>query len=83
MSNWEDTVMSIDELLLSGIDFNKPLPDWLNLVQKKQAEVSFLLGGVSVAREVLAIIENPKQVNYRLKEITKYCEDCKQKEKQL
>lgn len=47
-------------------------------VCKMQAELSFKVGeakGIEkVVEAVLAIIESPKQVNYRLKEITEYCE---------
>ena len=42
--NWEETVMSIDDLLKSGIDFNKPLQVWLKQSFKHQAKISFNLG---------------------------------------
>ena len=41
---------------------------------KRTAWLYYKAGQESVAKAVLAIIENPKQVNYRLKEITIYCE---------
>ncbi len=40
-----------------------------------QARISLRVGEAKVAKAILDIISNPKQVNYRLKEITEYCEN--------
>ncbi len=67
----KDTVMD-DVNIYRG---STPCPvEQVKSLLETQAEISFPLGEVSVAKAVLAIIENPKQVNYRLKEITEYCE---------
>jgi len=41
---------------------------------EKLIEESIQTGRKQVAKSILATIENSKQVNYRLKEITEYCE---------
>lgn len=75
MSNWRDTVMSdIQSEDLMDRNSAHPIKTQVRLVKKAQAEISFPLGEVLVAKAVLAIIENPKQANYRLKEIAEWCE---------
>lgn len=72
------TVMSGSELDTRLCDYaiNFSPEDMTQILRmlRVQAEISFPLGEASVAKAVLAIIENPKQVSYRLKEITEYCE---------
>jgi len=40
----KDTLASIDDLLIRGIDFNKPIGEWLNKALEAQAEISFKAG---------------------------------------
>lgn len=76
----KDTVLSPQDIKeLKGKEWGEPARNYDYtieelMVAKAQAEESFPLGEVSVAKAVLAIIGSPKQVNYRLKEITEYCE---------
>ena len=37
-------LMTIDDLLLAGVDFNKPWTEWLNQALKIQAKTSFKAG---------------------------------------
>ena len=70
---WEKTVLdgSRKDAILESSGNRLELINKLCLAQAKE---SFEAGRKEVADAVLEILENPKQVGYRLKEIAEYCE---------